>query len=108
MTTVYSIDLRPVEIIMLRRALAGEAKFYQELMVKSKLQWEKDDCRKRMDAVERLSERLMKEVRTADTIGQAVLDRVTEELRTMDQSAFTNDAAGWERATETIIKSLTK
>ncbi len=30
------------------------------------------------------------------------------ELRTMDHSAFTNDVAGWEKATETIIKSLTR
>ena len=48
MTTLYSIDLCPSEIVLLRRALAGEAKFYQALMVKSKPQWEKDDCRKRM------------------------------------------------------------
>ncbi len=108
MTTTYSIDLRPSEITLLCRALAGDAKFYQELMVKSKPQWEKDDMRQRMEAAERLSERLMKEVRPADVIGQAVLDRVMTELLAYGENHFADDEEGWEDAARAIVESLTK
>ena len=66
------------------------------------------DLKKMISASEQLSERLLKEMRSATTISQAVLDRVTEELRTMDHSDFTNDAAGWEKATEALVKSLAR
>ena len=108
MTILYRIELRPSEITLLRRALAIYDRFYQDLMVKSEPQWEKDDLKKRIEASEQLSERLLKDVRPADKISQAVLDRVLEELRTMERGDFTNDVAGWEKACEAIIKSLTK
>lgn len=59
----YSITLRTSEIILLRRALAGDAKFHQALMVKSKPQWEKDEMKEKMKAAERLSERLRTDIK---------------------------------------------
>jgi len=107
-TTIYSIDLRPSEITLLRRALAIYGRFYQDLMAKSEPQWEKDDLKKMIAAAELVSERLFTETRSADTISQAVLNRVMEELRTMEHGDFTNDAAGWEKAAEALVKSLTR
>mgnify|MGYP001558568224 CR=1 FL=1 len=104
MTSLYSIDLRPSEITLLRRALAGDAKFHQELMVNSKPQWEKEDMKKRMEAAERLSERLMKDARPADTVGPALFNRVIEELRTMEQTPI----ADWESATEALVNIIKK
>lgn len=108
MTTLYSIDLRPSEITLLRRALTIYGRFYQDLMVKSQPQWEKDELRLKIKASENLSDRLMKDVHPADTISQALLARVTEELRTMDCGHITEDATGWEVATEALVKILTK
>ncbi len=108
MSTSYSIDLRPSEITLLRRACAIYGRFYQDLIAKSTPQWEKDELKQMIAAAELVSERLLKDVRSADTISQAVLDRVMEELRTMEHGDFTNDAAGWEKACEATIKSLTK
>lgn len=108
MTTLYRIDLRPSEITLLRRACAIYGRFYQDLIVKSEPQWEKDELRLKIKASETISNRLMYDVKPADVVSPAVIARVMEELRTMDHSAFTNDVAGWERATETIIKSLIK
>lgn len=104
----YRLELRAPEIIVLKRALAIYARFYLDLVVKSGPQWEKDDCKQKAGAADRLAERLKTDIRPADTVSQTVLNRITEELRTTDQSTFTNDATGWERATEIIIKSLTK
>ena len=50
----------------------------------------------------------MHDVKPADTISQAVLDRMTKELKTYGEDHFADDAEGWERATEAVIKSLTK
>ncbi len=106
--SLYSIDLRPSEITLIRRACNIYGRFYQDLIMKSEPQWEKDDLRKKIAAADAVSERLMHDVRPADTVSPAVIARVTEELRTMDHSAFTNDAEGWERAAEALVKSLTR
>ena len=108
MTTLYRIELRPSEITLLRRALAIYGRFYQDLIVKSEPQWEKDELRLKIKASEDVSERLMHDVKPADTISQAVLDRMTKELKTYGEDHFADDAEGWERATEAVIKSLTK
>lgn len=104
----YRIELRPGEITIIRQALAIYSQFYKDLIVKSEPQWEKDELWLKIKASEDISNRLMHDVKPSDTVSQAVLDRVIEDLRTMDHITFTNDAKGWERATEAVIKSVTK
>lgn len=106
--SLHRIELRPSEIILLRRALAIYAKTYQQLKVDSKPQWEKDDMERMIGAADRLSERLIHDVRPADTVSQIVLDRVVTELKAYGEDYFADHANGWEAASEALIKSLTR
>lgn len=102
---LYRIELRPSEITLLRRALAHSARFYQDLLPKSTPQWEKDDLRQKIKATEQLSNRLLQDVKPANTVSQAVLDRVMSELKDYKEAGTDTD---WERAAEALIKSLIK
>jgi hypothetical protein len=106
--SLHRIELRPSEIILIRRALAVYARHQQDLITKSKPEWEKEELRKRIGASDRISERLIHDVRPADTVSQAVLDRVVTELKAYGEDHFADSTSGWEAAAEALVKSLTR
>lgn len=59
----YHIDLRPAELILLRRALKIYSRTYQDLAVKSKPQWEKDDLQGMAKAADQLFDRLLHNIK---------------------------------------------
>jgi len=57
------VDLSTSEINLLRRALRIYAKAYQEMMQKTKVQWEKEENARYIEAADALSEKLLKRSR---------------------------------------------
>lgn len=104
----YRIELSSPEIVLLRRALAIYARFYQDLRAKSARQWEKDELKTMERAAENLSYRLKTDIAPAETASQAVLDRIMKELTEYGGSHFAEDEEGWEAATQALVLSLTK
>ncbi len=108
----YIVELRPGEITLLRRALAITrdvyGRFYQDSMIEAAPQLERENLQQKIAAFDKLSDRLLHDVKLAETVSQAVIDRVIAELKAYDEDNFPDNAAGWEKATETIVKSLIK
>lgn len=61
--SLRQIELRASEIILLRRALRIYAHVYQDLAVKSKPKWEKDELKLMAQRADELNERLLREPR---------------------------------------------